>query len=626
MGREPHEVLNQIINEFKLTQTARYESYRRYARIYGADLSSFGIRESLKEVFEERLAINELANTIETLHSQVFKNRIVPMPITDGGTWDQQQRAKALGKWLDGVFDDAEVFGEVVPIWGLDSLIFGTGFVKVSSLDDEDDQAKLIVERIPAWDVYTDETEGRYGKPRSLYHTMLVDRGVLLDQFVRDVDGYYGTESERERAILDCSQLPSDDFAFEFDRHSDQIRVTFAWHLPSGPRSNDGLHVVSIKSGTLLSREWKRPRFPIAKIRFGSPLAGYYGRSAVQRIAPAQREYDKLNERFQIAHDLIGIPRILVQKGAEIAVQQIDDIVGSIITTNDILGIKEWTPVPIHPEHYSYRQSLVDSMRSTLGVSSLSAQSEVPAGLKNASGVALERFEDTEQARQMQLHRNYETGITDLADILIDEASELAERGIDVQARATDKHSLEVISWKDVALDRKEYRLKLPPASALPKTPAAKTEKLQELLKEGAISQKTFERLSEIVDVDSAMSLNVSDEDVIMKTLSRIADKGIYEDPQSVDNLALAVDLGGRFLNACRVRDYPPARLAMLSQYIDAARRLTEQKQAASMPAGPPPPAPGGPMPPPGGPPPMPPGAPPMPGPPPGPPNVGIAA
>lgn len=625
MGREPHEVLSQLIQEMRQVQTARYEAYKRYARTYGANLTAFGQRETLKEIFEERLTINELANTIDTLAAQIFKNRIIPQPITTGGDWNQQQRAKSLGRWIDGIFEECRVFGDVVPIWGLGALCFGTGFVKVSGVCEEDKKGKqrgrIRIEPIPAWDVYVDETEGRYGCPRSIYHTMMVDRGVLIDTFSRDeIEGLHGSAAERKRAIVDCELVAADDIAFQFERHSDQLRVMFAWHLPSGPNADDGKYVVGIKSGTLIERPWTRPRFPLIPLRWGIPLTSYYGSSAVGQIAPCQREYDKLNERIQLAHDLIGIPRMLVEKDAKISKQHIDDIVGAIIETSNINGIKEWTPVPIHPETYQYRQGMVESMRSRIGVSSLSAQNQIPAGLSQASGVALERFEDVEQARQAMLHRNYETAVVGLTEAIIDEATELAEDGVSVQSRARSGHSLDILNWKEVALDREEYTLHLPPASALAKTPAARVQQLLEMVKEGAITVKTFQRLSEIMDVGEEISLETSDEDNILRKLTYMLDTGEYLRPSSMDTLPLAVKLGKAFYCRGEVTKVPPERLALISQFVDEANMLLQKAQGGGgAPPGPPGPPPGPPGPP--GPP-MPPGGMPPPGvggPPPGP-------
>ncbi len=596
MNREPHEILNNLSREMRQSQSARFEAYKRQSAIYGSDMSAFGMRESLREVFEERLALNELANAIETLQSQIFKNRIVPSPQSVGADWFEQERARKLGRWLDGVYDECNFFEDVIPVAGLDTLVWGTGLIKVGS-EVEDDEGCMVIERIPTIDVRVDDVEGRYGKPRSMYQDMLVDRFVLLDKYGCEDDRYHGKADHRAQCIEDLTQSANDHPAFEYDRCSDQILVTFAWHLPSGKHAKDGRYTLAIKNCTLEDNMWKRTRFPFAPIRYGVPQGSYWGNSAVARLAPAQREYDKLNGRIQDAHDVIGIPRIIVQKGSKISKQQIDDVIGSILEC-DGPAPTEWNAQPIHPDAYSYRQTLPDSMRGLIGISSFSSQGDIPAGLSGASGVALERYEDTENARHAFLHRSYESAVTTVAELCMDEARELEERGISVEARAKDDDAYECISWRDVAMDRKKFVLRIPPASALPKTPAAKEERLLQLLDKQAISMAAYRRLSDIGDTESADSLDTSDEDIILKNLASMVKTGDYVSPISLDDLQLAITLAGKFYNSCRRKGVPGERLALITQYIDDATALLNPPMPAPDPGAMPPGGPVGPPPP----------------------------
>lgn len=618
LGVDPHDIIGRVVTSIRENQSVRYESYKRFAQIYGANLVAFGMQQSMREVFEDRLTINELASTIDTLHAQIFKNRIVPLPQTTGGQWDQQQRAKDLGRWLDGTFDEAGFFDAVVPVAGLDCLVMGTGPIKVGS-EIDGDEGKIVFERIPPWDCFVDETEGRYGKPRSFHQRMLVDRGVLIGQFGAEDDGYHGTAKERVEALENLAQTSSDHSVFEHDTHGDQILVTFSWHLPSYKGADDGKYAMVVKNTTLVYEPYKRNRFPFAFIRHGIPMGEFWGQSAVRRIAPAQRELDKGTERLQIAHDLIGIPRILVGKGSKVAVQHIDDIIGSIIECEDIGQIKEWTAQPIHPEFYNYLSIVRQSMGETLGVSKMSQNSQLPAGMQNASGVALERFEDVEQARQAMLHRSYEAAVVDLAELAMDEAQDLEDRGINVQARARGKGMIDVLNWKEVKLDRKQFVLKLPPASALPKTPAAKLQKLQELKADNAITETTFRRLSEIGDAEAQDDFDDSDEDIILKNLTHMVKTGEYITPIGVDDLELAKKLAGKYINWCRVHEVPADKQALIAQYLDEVIQAAKPPPQPMTPAGgaqvPGGPVVGGPPPPPMDmpPPPMPPGPPPGP-------------
>lgn len=621
MGGQPHEVVSNILKHIRQRQSTRYESYRRLAQMSGReDLADFGIQPTLRDLFADKLSINEAAATLETLHAQIFKNRVVPMPQCVGADYDTQERTREFGRWLDGVFDECAIHSELVPAVGWDSLESGTGFFKISSEIDDDETARITAAHVPPWCVGVDEVEARRGKPRSIYHWELFDRGVLLDKYGKDDESYHGTSKERAAAIVACTQTGDVDSGLTHDTDSDMLLVMFAWHLPSGPGADDGACFVGINNCTLELKPWNRSRFPLVKLRGGVPKGSYYGESALRQILPAQTVYDKTNERIDLAHDVIGIPRIIKTRGSNISKGKIDDVVGSILDTEDINGIKEWTPTPIHPEVYNFRESLASAMRNRLGISSFSSHAEIPPGLANASGVALERFEDTENARQAMPHRNYETAMTDLAEVMIDEAEELESRGVSVQSRASDRYVVERISFADVKVDRKDFILRIPPASALPKTPAAKLQKLENLAKTGLIKPTTFNRLSEIGDSEGATDLETSDEDVILKNLNYMVKTGEYLSPESFDDLALIKSIGRRFYNYCRRKNVPPDRLELVAQYIDDAVMLIKREAekeaalAATNAPAPPPPNAGPPM---GEPPPIDPGMMP-PGPPPG--------
>lgn len=611
LGAKPHDIVETVIRRIRQRQAVRYDMYKRLAQMSGrTDLTGFGLTQSSRELFDDKLAINEAASTLETLHAQVFKNRVVPSPQCVGADYDTQERTREFGRWLDGVFDECAVHSELVPPVGWDSLEGGTGFFLVAS-EVDDDEGRITVDHLPHCEVGVDEVEARYGKPRSIYVWKLFDRGVLLDKYGKDDETYYGSAKERANAIIGCTES-SDEDGVTSDTDSDMLLVKFAWHLPSGKDAGDGACFVGIKNCTLELRPWARMRFPVVKMRGGVPKGGYYGDSALREILPAQIAYDKTNERIDVAHDVIGIPRLIVARGAKIKKGHIDDIVGSIIETEDINGIKEWTPTPIHPEIYNYRDSLTGAMRNRLGISSFSSHAEIPPGLANASGVALERFEDTENARQAMPHRNYETAMTDLAEVIIDEAEELEARGVSVQSRARDKYVVERISFADVKVDRKDFVLRIPPASALPKTPAAKLDKLENLAKTGLIKPATFNRLSEIGDAEAATDMDTSDEDIILKNLNYMVKTGEYLSPESFDNLALIKEIGRKFYNYCRRKGVTQDKLELIATYIDDAVMLIKreaEKEAALAATKAPPPPPPMPMGGPGAP--MPPGAPP---------------
>lgn len=613
-GRAPHEVLDSVIRSIRTQQSARYEAYRRWSAAYGANISAFGQSPSFRSFFNQELKVNELANTVDTLVAQVFKNRIVPSPHTVGGDWQQRKRAESLGRWLDGVFDECGVFDEVIPAAGLASFLYGTGPIKVTSqiVDEEKKQARIVVEWAPTWLTYVDEIEGRFRKPPNFYQRHLVDRWKCLADFAAagdDDESLWGTREEREKAILDATHTANDDDSFAYGNEGDQLVVTEAWHLPSAPWADDGAHVIAINSCTLYVEKFARKRFPFAFVRHGVPLGEFWGSSLVQRLEPLQVAQDRMDDRIDAAMAMMAVPRIILSKNSGIQLDHIDDIPFAVLTANDINGVREWNAQPVHPDLYQHRNSMADRMRGIAGVSAYAAQGMIPAGLRNASGRALEAYEDTENARHAMLHRSYEAAIIDLAEIIIDEAEELADRGYSVTSRAMDRNAIQVLDFKDVRMDRDDYVLRLPPISQLAKGFSSRLEQLDKLVENKAITINTYRRMLGNPDIEAENEIDTADDEIILKNFHVMIDEGEALSPMSTDNLGRIVELAGKFINWCRLRNVPSERWALVSQYADEAIRLkgmaTPPPAPAPMP-GPMPSAPPNPM----GAPPMPPGPP----------------
>ncbi len=90
---QPHEILDRLYEEVERDQQGRYEAYREYERIFGADSVQAGTDEAINMLITGELKQNELANTLETLHAQVFKDKVVPSVATSEADSEEWVRA-----------------------------------------------------------------------------------------------------------------------------------------------------------------------------------------------------------------------------------------------------------------------------------------------------------------------------------------------------------------------------------------------------------------------------------------------------------------------------------------------------------------------------------------------------
>lgn len=643
-GKRPDEILDGLVRQIEDDQQSRYSAYKEYQRLFTTGDGEFG-DDILGALLSGSLSQNELANTIETLWAQVFKNTIVPAVACSEADYDEWSRAKAYGRWLEGVLDESGAYEEAFPRAGLDTLVFGTGAIKVFSEDDPDDDevAHVRCERTNPRYLLVDKLEAKNGKPRSFYQKDHIDRWRCLAIYgVKDRD-LYGDVEERRAGIIGCTGNDDEDLGDSNVMRCDMLTIREAWHLPSKPGAKDGRHVVWVKGCTLLDEEFDWDTFPFIFIRFGGkPIEGFWGDSAVRRVAPTQKLLDKLNDKIDESQDVMGVPRIVTQKGNLPNKAQIDDLPGGILEVENINGIKEWNAQCVTPELYNDRDNAPRKMRSLLGVSDFEVQQQIPQGMRDVSGAFLERWVDQGQARHAMFHKEYEQAVVKLAYLFMREAERLQKEGkkVVVTAPGSLKTSIETLEFADVRIDRKRMKLIVQPMSQLPQTFAGKVEAIARLRNDAKVplDQKTALRMLQVPDLNSATDLLVSDEEIIQKNLHWMVKNNKYLPPLPFDNLDLIVQMTTRFINNYRLReDASMEKVALLAKYIDDALQLKGGLGGPDQNAPPdpmamdaPPPGPGmAPPTPPMGPPGMPPGPPPemagppgVPPPPPGPPPM----
>jgi hypothetical protein len=575
---EPHEVLEPLFQQIAQDQDSRYAAYKEYARLFGADPDMFGNDDAYAIMKEGELKQNELANTIETLHAQVFKNRIVPAVAANEADYEEWSRARAFSRWLEGILDAAELHFDAMPRAGLDMFIYGTGLIKIGHDEDVDGHCTIRFHRVDPRMFFVDRLEARHGKPRSFYEKDFVDKYKLADEYGCEDKGLYGSAQERLDGILSCKANDDEDMAIGTTLKTNMVTVYEAWHLPTKKGKKDGRHVIWVKGCTLLDEPWSWDRPPFTVMRYGHQLSGFYGKSAVQVLAPTQRNHDKLNAKIDDAQDIMAVPRVILSNGAKLVTDHVDDIPGGILRVDGPVGsITEWNATAVAPELYNERATAPEKMRSLLGVNSFDTQSQLPPQLREVSGPALERLLDAGTARHALVHAEVERATVDLAYMAMQYAADLEEDGKDivVVAPGQTKTTVEMLTFSEVVVDRKRMKLQVQPMSAMPNTFAGKVEHFGKLFEQKVITAKRYAKMLEVPDDQGATDFLGSDEEIILRNLHFMVKKGKYVPPLQYDNLDLIVPLTTAFINWYRIRpDADMEKVGMLGQYIEDAIAL----------------------------------------------------
>jgi hypothetical protein len=581
-----------LVTSLRRLQAQRYINMRRMRAVYEYGFAaSMSASNDLATIEDRRLHFNPAKNAIDTMHAQVCTPRVAPMIMTEGGTKSQRDRAKMATKAVDGVLAD-NAFDEIQEEAIRDGLIESLGFAHVWSRvrkeDDDTEYADLIVERVHPQDIVVDDAEARDGKPRCFYRRRLIDRFVALAMWGGADEDLYGSRRQREEAIKKAPSAREEDSA-NIHQETDTIEVWEAWHLPSGldvdddSAKHDGLYVIAIDGCTLIVEPYARDTFPFFVYRPEKAGKGFWGLSVMRQIMSGQREYEKVTEKLQRAHRMMGSSSIVVYGNAEVNARELANGQGQVIMVKGPPGcVVPLTPAPADSQTYQYRDGVAGDMLRFIGMSEFAAQSEVPSGLRQASGVALQKFEDTESKRGVIRHRARERFVVGVAELIIEEARSLLKRGVKIQSRPRDKGTFARVDWSeivDVLEDKKSYVVSVLPVGTLDKTPAAKFALLDSWLERQVITTEQYKRMADLPDLEAETNVDCADYEIIDKNLDYMVTKNKYIAPQPFDNLQLIVQRGGKYYNAMRLAEVPDARLELIRRYILDADALANPPQ-----------------------------------------------
>lgn len=605
------------IDDIRQKQATRYDNFRRLLSIYewGYRYAATGNNEGDCPINEETLTHNAAQNIIDTVAAKITKNEIVPMPLTVGGDMADREQAKKLGNALAGEFQEnhvADLHEDVV----LDGLAQGASFAEVFR-----ERGRVKVAKVPAEEVVVEESDSLYRAPRALGRKKRMDRFAALALYANpddDGDDLVGSWEERAKAILEAK--PADLKGQSYAGHNGQIDVYQGWHLPSEkPQKgddgewlpNDGRRQIAIGNRLLVDAPHNSEKFPIVKWCPRPRRRSYWGLSLMHALASGEREYERVTIKIQQAHDKMGGTHVIARKQS-ITVGELDGGQGTLIECDDINQVREWNPQPINPATYQYQSDIPKVMQNTVGVSSMSTSSQIPAGLSQASGKALQVFDDFEAERLLPYHKESERWHIEIGERMIDEIRAILAESKDSEEKGSYKSQsrykhqdwMDEIDWSEVLDDEAEYRLVIEAANNLASKPAAKYEQATEMLQDGAIDIAEFRRMMGLPDVQGALDIETADQDIILQNLRKMAVDGVYHEPQPFDDLQLYLKLAGKFYNLARLKGCPEKNLQLVLDAIEEVRRLLKIEGTGAPP--PPPAMPGATPPTVGAPPPMP--------------------
>jgi hypothetical protein len=583
-------------------QRAREDAWLLHARLYNnAPISSLyhlGTRSATvpmrrqDEGPQHRINYNVVQSCVDTAAAKISKNKTRAEFLTSGGSYSQQQRAKQLTKYCDGIAHGLDLYEEGQRVFVDATGIFDTGVMKTYG---DVSAGEAISERVLPSEVLVDDTDGLYGRPRSTYQRKHAPRDLVIDAFA-------SRKTEEGRRIRDVIERTAPSDPLITGNATDIIAVYEGWHLPSGKNADDGVHYIATESGYVFNEPWKKRWHPFSAFRWNTRALGWWGQSLAEQLIGIQIEIGKLLRTIQRCQHLGSVLRILVEEGSEVIPSHLNNEIGALVKYR---GTKPelWIGKSVPDDLFNQLDRLVAKAFEISGISQLSANSKKPEGLDAA--VALREFHDIESERFVLVGQRFERFYIDVFSKIVEVSRDLYENRDDLRVRAPGTKLLEEIAWKDVNLEEDEYIMRPYPTSILPTTPAAKLQAVQELYGSQLLTDQSpagvwARSLLDFPDMESYLSLEQSGLNDVQRLIGQIVEDGEYDPPDEFISPEMAITLAHNALLKGRNDKLPEARLELLRRFIQEAK-----DNAAALPQ----PAPA--MPPPG----MPPGAPGQPGP-----------
>ncbi len=486
---------------------------------------------------------NVIKSCIDTLVAKIGQNKPRPRALTEKGDYTQQQKAKCLTKYLDGMLHSTGAYRQGPSIFK-DGGIFGTGAMKIFIDNDE-----VKTERVLITELLVDDMEGAYGNPQSMYQKRVVSRSLLAQQF----PAHAGIINEAAPAEVSNKK----------EKTIDLVTVYEGWHL-----GQDGKHVIAIDNGTLLCEPWNLDRFPFAFFRYNNSIASFYGNGIAEELKGTQQEINKILRDIQRAQNLIAVPRVWAEYNSKLISAHWNNEIGAVVKYQGTKPTVE-TPTAMNNEIYNHVKWLIQSSFEKVGLSQLTASSKKQVGLD--SGRALREFKEIESERFTSLTKQYEEFFEDVACILIDMSKELYTSGVDFTVQTEDRDFIETLKWSKVNLKKDKFVIRIQSSSLFPTSPAARLQKVEELVRAGWISKESAIGLLEFPDVAAWTTLETAGEDYVAKIINDILSSGKYTPPEPEILPERAINYARKSYLEARRTGVPEERTELVLRWIEAA-------------------------------------------------------
>jgi len=491
-----------------------------------------------------RTGENITVRVVDTMVSQIGKNRPKPKPTARGASFSLRRQIRLLDKFLYGEFQRNKVYATGKACFR-DACIFGVGCIKVSMEEHEEHGAQICYERVFPDEILVDQMEMvACGKIRHFYRRRVLPVEVIAST--------YNVPEEELRELATAQAATS----YNPDRPIGAGWLVVVEGYQLGTAKSPGRWMAATQGMVLDEGEWPHDWLPYVFYHYQTPVSGFYAPGVVEQALPYQIRLNEINEVIRDAQDIMARPRILIAEGSRVNPMDLDNVIGRFIKYTGIKPEAITWPA-ISAELYNERDRLVRTCMEHFGLSNMATTVTPPPGARFDSSPALREFNAIQDDRLSDPAQRFEELYLELAERTAQVIDASGSNPKTTWYSGYKQSKAEVIEWSQLKHNVNTYVMSMEATSLYSMSPAAARDELEKQLAMGLITPEQYRM--ELCDPDQESEYTI--QAAAAEDLARVQELlecGEFEEPTPEQDLVNGVQrMTLALLNLSKYKDEP---------------------------------------------------------------------
>lgn len=475
-----------------------------------------------------RTGENIAKRVVDTLVSQVGKNRPKPKPVARGASFSCRQQIRKLDKFLYGTFQHEMAYAKGKRAFR-DGGIFGLGCMEVRVDEDPNYGATVCYHRVFPDEILVDQMEiVACGKIRHFYRRRALPVEVVA-----------ATYNVAEEELRELSNQYSPSTYLDYRPVGAGWVIVIEGYQLADYEGGDGRWMVATERCVLDEGDWKHDWLPYVFFQYNDPVSGFYSPGVVEEALPYQIRLNEINEVIRDAQDLMGRPRVLIAEGSRVNPYEIDNLVGRFIKYTGIKPEAITWPA-INAELYNERDRCIRTCLENFGLSNLATTVTPPPGARFDSSPAFREFNAIQDDRLADPAQRYEEFYLELAKRTVQVCAASGKNPKTTWYSGYKKAQAETIEWAELQHDMESYIMSMEAVSIYSMSPSAARDELEKQLAMGLISPEEYRLELCDPDQESAYSLAAAASQDLNR-VQELLETGKWEQPTPEQDLVNGV-------------------------------------------------------------------------------------